>query len=65
MVTCLQAVQNFLWKNSSFIWIPTAEQMTERISGMHVQHPELSVDTMTTIIIIIITALFTPIGDNF
>lgn len=25
LVTCLQAVQNFLWKNSSFIWIPTAE----------------------------------------
>lgn len=24
--TCLQAVQNFLWKNSSFIWIPTAER---------------------------------------
>lgn len=22
--TCLLAVQNFLWKNSSFIWIPTA-----------------------------------------
>lgn len=24
--TCLLAVQNFFWKNSSFIWIPTAER---------------------------------------
>lgn len=26
MCTCLLAVQNFFWKNSSFIWMPTAER---------------------------------------
>ncbi len=26
--TCLLAVQNFFWKNSSFIWMPTAERKT-------------------------------------
>lgn len=26
--TCLLAVQNFFWKNSSFIWMPTAERET-------------------------------------
>lgn len=26
--TCLLAVQNFFWKNSSFIWMPTAERGT-------------------------------------
>lgn len=28
MCTCLLAVQNFFWKNSSFIWMPTAERGT-------------------------------------
>lgn len=26
LFTCLLAVQNFLWKKSSFIWMPTAER---------------------------------------
>lgn len=53
-LTCLHAVQNFLWKNSSFIWIPTA--VTEKRQTRVSQRLRRS-SSVTFKIIIIITLM--------